>query len=1180
MRLSQIKLAGFKSFVDPTVIPIPGNLVGIAGPNGCGKSNVIDAVRWVLGESRATALRGESIQDVIFSGSVSRKPVGRASVELIFDNRLGKLSGQWSAYSEISIKRVIQRDSESAYYINNMHVRRRDITDMFLGTGVSGRGYAIIEQGMISRIIEAKPMELRVFLEEAAGISKYRDRRHETELRLVDTHSNLLRVEDILRELEKQLQHLEKQATVAQRFNDLQEQLNTARHILWMTQRNDAIVQRTHAEEAIEQLETDLEKEIAFLHELDQKLEAMRMQQHAASEHLQHIQGELYTINAEVARIEQNLQHLQENKAYFAKQITVTETQLENNQQQLSELLDNLAAWHNEIELAQSTSQEITQIYQTENEKLPEVESFFRSKQEQWLALQKNLLLVQQSEKLHESDRTHADKAIQQLTLRQERLVQEKKSLPLVEDKKLEDLEQNHRLVIAQLEEKQHALVEVTEQLKVTQFNLKEASQKIQSIQQEITQVKARSAALQHLQRKLENNDALDSWLTQQQLDVLPRLWQYIQIEKNWENALEAILRERINAIAIDQLEIAIGWRDNLPSGKWCIFETDPSKNQPARTQLSQQKQWKPLSTFLIYQRNPEVIQPIMEAWLSGVYTLDDMTVGFEQQRKLHPGEMLITPEGHIFTYASLNYYAPDSSLHGILARQREIAQIEETIQSLETQHAILEAALAEIDETYQQQEMILAELRSDIMQLKQDEHQYQLETMRLIQLQERVTQRHQQIENELMEISHQIAQEYAHKQRAEEKLTENNDQIVILEEQLNEFKLISEEAEQALVEQRKRVQRLAEEMRDAIFHEKDCQNKIDQIEKDIQSINHNTASLTENLKKLGNMQADLDDEPMSSQLSEAKTKKKQLEQILIDARQASENLIISLRTTEQTRFQSEQKTHQYRDSINQTRLKEQEARLIENQYNEKLLESGANEEALLPLLNDVHLPRLKTKINQVTAEITALGPVNLAALEELQASQTRKQYLEEQLLDLKEAVETLEGAIRQIDRETRERLLKTFDKVNIHLNELFSAIFGGGQAKLVLSGDEILDAGMLLTAQPPGKKNNSIHLLSGGEKALTALALVFSLFRLNPAPFCLLDEVDAPLDDNNSMRFCDLVKRMSSDTQFLFISHNKTTIQMAEHLIGVTMQEQGVSRIVTVDLDKTKNIEKAAETI
>jgi len=345
LRLSHIKLAGFKSFVDPTHIALPGQIVGVVGPNGCGKSNVIDALRWVLGESRASALRGESMQDVIFNGSAKRKPVSRASVELIFDNSLGKAAGQWSSYAEISIKRVLQRDGDSSYHINNQHVRRKDITDIFLGTGLGARAYAIIEQGMISRIIEAKPEELRVFLEEAAGVSKYRDRRRETELRLGDTRENMLRVNDILHELEKQLLHLAEQAEVAAKYRALEATRDTSQHLLYLVNKREAETRRVRYAQQVEKTRTELEAETARLREAESQLEGLRSGHYQLSDALHAKQGELYGTNAEIARLEQQIAHLNDQRTRLTQQLATGELQMEQQRSQLQGVQGLLAHW-------------------------------------------------------------------------------------------------------------------------------------------------------------------------------------------------------------------------------------------------------------------------------------------------------------------------------------------------------------------------------------------------------------------------------------------------------------------------------------------------------------------------------------------------------------------------------------------------------------------------------------------------------------------------------------------------------------------------------------------------------------------------------------------------------------------------------------------------------------------
>jgi chromosome segregation protein len=538
---------------------------------------------------------------------------------------------------------------------------------------------------------------------------------------------------------------------------------------------------------------------------------------------------------------------------------------------------------------------------------------------------------------------------------------------------------------------------------------------------------------------------------------------------------------------------------------------------------------------------------------------------------------MLVTREGHIFTRHSLTYYAPDSQLHGVLARQREITQIGIEVDALRNLLAIEDSSLKAAEEAYRELEALIARLRHDSEQLQHQHHELQIHMLKLNQLAERASQRRSQIEDELTEIAQQTGTEASHKQDAEIKLAEYQVEIVALRGRVQDEKLRGEASEQSLNAQRQLVQDVVREMQEAAFYEKTCQSKIVEVENSIRSIDESVAELKSNLEKLQIEQSGFDEAQMSIQLHEWLTLREQREMGLAKARNVMEGAANELREIEQERMTSEQKLHPLRESISQAKLKEQESRITENQFGEQLKEAKANEEELLLTLGKIRPTALQTEINRLSTEISALGAVNLAALDELQASQERKNYLDAQLQDLREAVETLENAIRRIDRETRERLPETFDKVNSHLSEMFPVIFGGGQAKLVLSGEEILDSGVQIIAQPPGKKNSSIHLLSGGEKALTALALVFSLFKLNPAPFCLLDEVDAPLDDSNTVRFCDLVKRMSRQTQFLFISHNKITMEMAQQLIGVTMQEQGVSRVVAVDIEEAVKLSDVA---
>lgn len=1192
MRLSHIKLAGFKSFVDPTDIPLPGDLVGVVGPNGCGKSNVIDAVRWVLGESRASALRGESMQDVIFNGSVNRKPIGRASVELIFDNSFGKAAGQWSSYAEICIKRVLRRDGESTYHINNIHVRRRDIADIFLGTGVGGRGYAIIEQGMISRIIEAKPEELRVYLEEAAGISKYRERRRETELRLADTRENLLRLTDICHELGKQLVRLEQQAEVAARFQDLTGRLRTAQNLLWCARKQEAAMRRTLAEKEYRSLQMGLEAEIAALRGIEKCLEEKRASHYATSDRVHEAQGELYAVNADVAHIEQQIRHLRENRQRIGQQIAIVGTQLEHKVRQAGDAADSLTRWREELDHTTLSREAGKKKAAAENEKLPEAEAAFRACQEKLTETQRRLLLTEQAGQLEESHRAHAEKNFSQLEARRIRLVTERDTLSQPGADELSCLHQRAEDTAAAHEQKKEMLAQ-TESLLVTAGEEKYTlDRKVQALEQQIIKAEARLTALQRLQHRLEGSERLSAWLVKHRLDSLPRLWEGIQIENGWEDALEAVLRERLNSVQLRQLEESDEWMGDPPPGKWALFELAVLPAQAAQGAAAEQHApaeqhaqarnlpesgalLVPLQHYLKYDRAE--LRAVLTEWLSGIFVAESVQTGLAQRAGLSPAEMLVTREGNIITSHSLTYYAPDSHLHGVLARQREIGQIKAETDGLGGALSVERSSLQEVEERCSELESLVSGLRRDTVQLQQQHHDAQMQALKLEQLAERVDQRYRQIESELDEIGHQARGEGARKLDAEEKLAKYRAEIVVLERQVHEEKRARQIAEQFLNAQRQLVQNAGRELQEAAFQEKNCQHKIAEVVSSIRLIDDNIVELKAHLEKLQAEQITFDETQLSSLLQERLEQREQREQRLAMVRNALEEVAGELRQIEQERMTSEQKIQPLRNAIGQVRLKEQEARITENQFAEHLKESGAHEQELIETLGKTKPPALQAEITRMNSEIAALGVVNAGALDELESCRLRKTYLDSQSQDLQEASDTLQTAIRQIDRETRQRLLETVDKVNAHLDEMFPTMFGGGQAKLIVRGEEILDAGIQIFAQPPGKKNSSIHLLSGGEKALTALAFVFSLFQLNPAPFCLLDEVDAPLDDSNTERFCNLVRKMSRQTQFVFISHNKITMEMAQQLIGVTMQEKGVSRVVAVEIEEAVRLSDAA---
>ena len=1183
MRLTQIKLAGFKTFVDPTTIHFPGQRVGVVGPNGCGKSNVIDAMRWVLGESSARQLRGESMQDVIFNGSGTRKPVGRASVELVFDNSLGKAAGQWSQYAEVAVKRVLHRNGESGYYINNLNVRRRDITDIFLGTGLGARAYAIIEQGMISRIIEARPEELRVFLEEAAGVSKYKERRRETETRLKDTRENLLRVDDIRQELAGQLQKLEAQAEVARQFLELKERHELAQNLYRLFRKREAQIQSERWQREVQRLATDLEAQNAAVRQAEAQLEQTREAHYTASDVLHAAQGELYGANAEVVRIEQRLQHQRENRQRLTGRIAAAREQEARLAKQREEAQTNQAYWREEQELSQLRLEERRERLEQESASLPDAEECWRERQRQHEALQHALSAARQAAQIEETHRAHAERALQALQVRRGRLEQERNALPHFDADSLSEKEEELAEAAMRLESARATQEALEEQVPDAEQERREASRAVQAAQEQATRIEARLAALRQMQSRLDHNHKLDAWLEKQELAGLPRLWQRLTVREGWDDALESVLRERLNAVLVASLEQAAAWLDEppptllavadvAPAGGGAIGSDAPAISRPAMPFPALE----PLARFVSWDGG-EALPAWLADGLRDVYVSENPRQALAARHELAPGVLLVSRAGHLVSRAGVSFYAPQSELHGVLARQREIGQLEEELarQHEETQH--LRQQLEQRDAQLSRLQRELADWRVTIGELQHQRHGLQLEVQQLSQVGGQVAQRAAKIDEELAEITEQFETENEQAALAGENLEQARMQVDALEEQLEDARLERQETENRLNRLREQVRATERALQEADFAERGCRAKLEELEQLQRALSEQGGHLLAQLESLHEEQQSAGEEPLQLELQQALAAQSARETELAAARNNLEGITAQLRDIEGRRMLDEQKLAPLRDQMGEARLKEQEARLAQEQFGEQLSEAGADEAALAPLLGaNAKAGALQNDIARLDGEIAALGAVNLAALEELQIARERQSYLEAQAADLNEAMETLETAIRRIDRETRERLQATFDQVNGNLSRLFPTLFGGGQAQLVMTGEEILDAGVQMTAQPPGKKNSSIHLLSGGEKALTALSLVFSLFQLNPAPFCLLDEVDAPLDDSNTERFCALVKKMSENTQFIYISHNKITMEMAEQLVGVTMQEQGVSRIVAVDIEEALRMKDA----
>ncbi|RZS57013.1 chromosome segregation protein SMC [Sphaerotilus mobilis] len=1162
MRLHSIKLSGFKSFADPTHFQLPGQLVGVVGPNGCGKSNIMDAVRWVLGESKASELRGESMQDVIFNGSGNRKPAGRASVELVFDNTDARAGGQWNQFSEIAVKRVLTRDGTSSYFINNQPVRRRDVQDVFLGTGLGPRAYAIIGQGTISRIIESRPEELRLFLEEAAGVSKYKERRRETENRLKDTRENLTRVDDILRELNNNLERLEGQAEVATRYKGLQDSGTRKLHQLWFLKHRDASTEQQRTHEAVLTAGNALESRMAELRHVEAELEDVRQQHYAANDELHAAQGALAEAAMEVSRLEERIRHVVEGRARAQQRLADLETQDAQWTERAASAGDELEQLAGQIAAADEQGEILSAQAEDQAAELPRWEDAVREAQQRANLQRGKAAEVQQQIQLLAAQSRNLDERRRELNQRRDRLAGERRNLVAPDADHLADLREQLAEAEALRDEADAQLQDLAAEVPALEDERRAKQDAVNAETARAAQIKARLEALRALQDKVQTEGKLKPWLAKHGLDGLAGLWTRVHIEAGWETALEAALRERLGALAVGRIETVRAFETDAPPARLAFYT--PPQGAIANTHETLSR----LSELL--RLGDAGLKALLNDWLEGVYTAAHLDEALANRHKLTHGEVIMTPAGHAVSQHAVAFYAPDSEQAGMLARAQEIENLDRQGRAQALLADETRAAQVRAEAAYTDASQRLSRLRREAQESQTRAHQLQVEVLRLGQQAEQAGQRRSQLDGEVAEIDAQLEEIEERRMTGEARFEELDQALATEQEAHAELEEAVIAAERRAADAREQLRRTEREAQEAQFSVRAMAARRGELQRSIETAEQQRAANARNAEQLREELARFDDAAAEGGLQEALALRIEREQALGSARSRYDDLSAQLRRADEQRMGFERSLQPLRDEITRLQLEEQAAQLGGAQFMEQLLAAEVDLAALATQIeaDAVKLHGLQTEIDRINREIAALGAVNLAALDELAAARERKGFLDAQNEDLTRAMTTLEDAIRKIDAETRDLLKGTFDQVNEGFGQMFPSLFGGGQARLVMTGDEILDAGVQVMAQPPGKKNSTIHLLSGGEKALTAIALVFAIFLLNPAPFCLLDEVDAPLDDANTERYARLVKQMSSGTQFLFISHNKIAMEMAEQLVGVTMQEQGVSRIVAVDME------------
>jgi len=1171
MRLNQIKLSGFKSFAEPTTFQLPGQRVGVVGPNGCGKSNIMDAVRWVLGESKASELRGESMQDVIFNGSGNRKPSSRASVELVFSNEDGRAGGSWNQYSEIAVKRVLTRDGTSSYFINNQAVRRRDVQDVFLGTGLGPRAYAIIGQGTISRIIESKPEELRLFLEEAAGVSKYKERRRETENRLKDTRENLTRVDDILRELNANLDKLERQAEVASQYRGLQEQGTLKLHQLWFLKHRDATTEEERVKLASLEATNALEARLAELRHVEAELETVRQAHYAASDALHAKQGDLAQAQLEVSRLEERIRYVVEGRQRAEARLADLQAQnaqwasrKDDAEVELETIAEQIAAAEEQAEILAAQAEE-------QSMSAPNFEDGVRAAQAKANEQRTLVTQVQQQIQVLAAESRNIDEQTRTLRTRRERLATERQGLAAPDMDRLAQLKEDSEAADAARDEADARLHELSEEVPLLDEQRRAQHDTVNRESAKQSDLTARLDALRALQEKVQTEGKLKPWLAKHGLDGLQGLWTKIHIEQGWEVALESALRERLNALSVGRLDIVRAFAADAPPAKLAFYSLPQAAIANTHQTLSR------LSDLL--RLNDAGMKALLNDWLEGVYTAPGLDEALAQRNQLTHGEVIMTRDGHAVSQFAVAFYAPDSEQAGMLARAQEIESLDRQSRA---QVLIADEARTQLvrhDAAYTEASQRLVVARREAGETQTRAHQLHVELLRLSQQAEAASTRRSQLEDELAEVDGQMEELSERRVTGEARFEELDMQLANTQERHAELDEAVIQAERRLNDAREQLRSLERQAQEAQFQARALAARRGELQRAIETA---AAQVQANAQAGEQLQLELgsfNDQAAQAGLQDALAIKLEKEQALAATRSEYDDLSAKLRAADEQRLQFERSLDPLRERITKLQLETQAAQLGGAQYMEQLVAAEVNLETLAQTIADgnVKLWGLQGEIDRINRDIAALGAVNLAALDELTAARERKTFLDAQNADLNDAISTLEDAIHKIDLETRDLLMTTFNQVNEGFGRMFPSLFGGGQAKLIMTGDEVLDSGVQVMAQPPGKKNSTIHLLSGGEKALTAIALVFAIFLLNPAPFCLLDEVDAPLDDANTERYAKLVNEMSKGTQFLFISHNKIAMEMAEQLIGVTMQEQGVSRIVAVDMEAAVGMVEAA---
>ncbi|MFK7815877.1 MAG: chromosome segregation protein SMC [Gammaproteobacteria bacterium] len=1165
MRLTSIKMAGFKSFVDPTTLNFPNSMVGIVGPNGCGKSNIIDAVRWVMGES-SKHIRGDTMDDVIFNGSSTRKPISQASIELIFDNSDGKLGGEYSSFAEIAVRRQVTRDGASQYYLNGTKCRRKDIVQLFLGTGLGPKSYAIIEQGMISRLIDAKPEELRVYLEEAAGISKYKERRRETETRIRHTRENLDRLNDVIEEITKRIEHLQRQAKAAERYKELKADERKVKTEL-LTLRWQAHQQEVQdRKQSMEQKETEIEKVVADSREIEAEIEKLRQQHADETEAFNVVQGDYYKLGGEISRIEQSISHVKELNTRYEEELKQVQEAWAQSEKGLLDEQSKSTELENKIADIEPKLNAARDELNSNSEKLGEAESEMAKWQDAWEALSVKIAEPTQVIEIEASRIEYLENHIAQLAERKEKLLEDlHKFNQIKSSKQSEDFVSRVNETSTALQAISPKIVELSENISAGRDTSQELSGQLEKAREKLQTKQTELSSLQALQRVVLGEEGKDvsRWLEQHNLSDAPRLMDRLKTEAGWEAAVETVLGDYLEAVCVDELTQIAGSVKDIKTGRMMVLGQNASSASQSNHNSGQTS-----GDTLV----SKVKAPVdLSDKLGNVFVANDIQSALNKSASLQPGQSVITRDGVWFGPGWLRVSRIAANKGNVLQRKNEILSLEKVVQSQQDEIiqmvSNLEACQREMYENEKQRDTVQASLSNAQKVHAQAEAEmsgWESEKEHVERQEEQMREYLEDVNRQVTKSEEELSESRVSKQQADSVLEVLDVERTALLEQRDSAAFHLDGVRSEEVERRESTHRLALDL-------ESCRSSLNATHASLERMKEQSEQLKQREQSLG-LSIEDGNAPLAElneSLREFVDQRVKIEHSLSEARMVAQKTEEFIRNRQENNVEKQRSLEQQRGELNALQLAWQEANVRSKTVQEQLNEYDVSPETVLEgLEEDASLQKWEERAEKLERKINRLGPINLAAIGEFEEHNERKEYLDKQFEDLTNALQILEDAIQKIDKETKDRFKDIFDSVNSHLQAMYPRLFGGGKAYLEMTGDDLLTTGVAIMARPPGKRLSSIQLMSGGEKALTAVALVFSLFELNPAPFCLLDEVDAPLDDANVTRFCELLKDMSDRVQFIYITHNKNTMEYANQLLGITMHEPGVSRIVSVDVD------------